>query len=564
MAQIKNEASTKDKKEVEAGSLRKEVVRGTFWSIFGSIAIKFFSFLYTIVIARLFSQQDVGTFYLALSIMYPISIFADLGLNQAFGRYAPYYLGKKEKNNVYALLNTAYVYSGTLSIILGIAIIACAGTIAEFFKNPDLVPAMYSIALFLVFFTFFTLNSSFLISMKKLKESNLLMNLQNVLKLVFTLLFFTFSFGIFGANINSLCMGFLISYLICTIISKKFVDGELKNAEINAVSPTNEKRITLLKEVVPFGLMLSLVSMFWAIATNIDRMLIGYLLPENIATIQIAIYSIALALATLITIFPSAIMSILLPVMSEMDGGGKKKERLDLSYSTVRWTTFLLVPLTILLIAFPQEILNMFYGASYAEGWLVLSILTIGLFIRSISTVHGTILASMRVVYVEVMAALAALIVNVILNVILIPTYGIVGSAIAAMVSFFAVTILLIYYSKKLAGFGLSLEFFRPVVAGILALVVLIILKGQFLQLMQMSFGISGVSPSAEITIKMIKLVIFGILFLISCAVYGLILIFMKAIKKEDWILINAIMKKGKVPKRIVEIAERLGDSQYV
>ena len=55
-----------DSKEASAHS--KEVAKGAFWSLAGQAGIRLVGFFYLVVLARMASQDDVGTFYLALSI----------------------------------------------------------------------------------------------------------------------------------------------------------------------------------------------------------------------------------------------------------------------------------------------------------------------------------------------------------------------------------------------------------------------------------------------------------------------------------------------------------------
>ncbi|MBI5046934.1 oligosaccharide flippase family protein, partial [Candidatus Micrarchaeota archaeon] len=87
----------------------KEVAKGSFWSIFGSIVFKLISFLYVILLARAASQEDVGIFYLSLGIVTIVSFVSDLGLPSALIRYVPYYEGKKELGKINQLLKMSYV-----------------------------------------------------------------------------------------------------------------------------------------------------------------------------------------------------------------------------------------------------------------------------------------------------------------------------------------------------------------------------------------------------------------------------------------------------------------------
>ena len=543
-------------KEQVVSQDHKTIVRGTFWGLTGTVALKLLSFIYTIFVARFFAQNDVGTFYLALSIMYSIQIFGDLGISSALGRYVPYYIGKGEKNKAYALLKVSYWWVGILSLALGVILFACSVPIASFFKNPDLVLPLQAMAAFLVFIVMLVINSGFITSLKMIKENNMMLNLQSAIKLALMVILLV----LFGANMAVLCVSFVLSYLVATLISFLYVQKGLEKAKIESLHLDLSGQIKLMKEIVPFGITLAIVTTFWSVATYLDRMMIGMLMPSETSTIQIAVYSIAISLATVTSLFPSAVTAIFLPIISEMHGAGKKGESEKLSTDSVRWIIFLTIPLTILFIAFPEDILQMFYGISYSSGALVLVIFSIGMFVRSLSYVHGMILASRRIVRVELIAAIVAIAINACLNWVLIPAYGINGAAIASAVAFLAVTVINVYYCRKIAGFGFSKKFVVPVFAGMLALALLFLLRGSIIDAMALLPKIEFVENSMVNILlqKSIKLAMLGVLFAIATGLYFLFLSLTRSFEAEDSEMVAAICRRASLPESFTKFAKRL------
>ena len=532
------------------------VAKGTFWGLAGNIALKFFSFIYLVLVARFFSQNDVGTFYLALSIIGAFTIFSDLGLGAAFTRYIPFYLGKGQKKDAYSLLQVSYMFSGTLSFLLSVGLFLAAGLLADAFKAPGLDIQMQLLAIFLFLCTLLSLNTSFLSGLKRMKESNLLLNLQNTLKLVLTIALFIFM----GANYLALSISFIASYVIAVAFSFWYLQKNLEKEEMDKLAPDTKGRIELLKEIVPFGLMLSIVVTFWTIITYTDRILLGYFLGGEKATIAIAIYTMATTLATMIMIFPSAVSSIFLPMISELYAKEKRKEMAELSNSAIRWVIFLITPPTLIFIIFPEEILQMFYGKAYSGGAVVLMIFAIGFFIRSLSFIQGSLLAALRAVKLEIYTAAAAAVSNIALNWVLIPRYGIEGAAISSAVSFALVTVLLVYFTKKTFGLGFSAALVKPIVAAAIGLLILFLLRGfavQFINAVPVpelfSQGILNV-----IVQKLMKLAIIGVLFTFTCAIYFIALLGMKGFASEDKELLSVTLRKARVPSQAVIFAERV------
>jgi O-antigen/teichoic acid export membrane protein len=533
---------------------RVAVVKGTFWGLTGSMFLKVISFIYTILIARMFTQEDIGTFGLALSIIYLTSIFSDLGLNSAFGRYIPYYLGKGQKQNINILLKTSYIWSGTLSILLSFLLFFSASIITGFYNIPALLSTMQFMAFFLLVNTFFSLNTQFLTGLKKIKQVAFIQNVQNLIKLIITVVLFF----LLGAKAYVLAAAFTVSYFFTAVLSFWYVFSELKRLTMIDVKATLHEQLSILKELVPFGLMLATASGLWSILSYVDKIMIGALLPN--AASSIGVYFIAVSLGGLVLLFPISLLSIFLPVVSEMYGGNKRNEMLQISTSALRWTIFLAVPITLTLLAFPEYLLQMFFGAAYSQGALVLIIFSLGLFVRVLSYVHGTLLASMRIVKVELFAVALATMVNIVMNWFLIPIYGIEGAAIASTISFFVVTGMLIYYSKKLAGFGFSLEFLKPIFAAVLALIILLLLKQPILYLVssipQLPFELDGI---AEIILqKSIKLLALGTIFLFACCLYILFLLILRCFKTEDYDITGSALRRLNLPENTIFNIQKL------
>ena len=92
------------------------------------------------------------------------------------------------------------------------------------------------------------------------------------------------------------------------------------------------------------------------------------------------------------------------------------------------------------------NLLEMFYGSAYAVGGMALAIFAFGLLIRSLSFMQAFTLAGMRLVRIEMKVAAAAAITNIILNILLIPKYGIEGAALASAAAFTVATLLFFHY----------------------------------------------------------------------------------------------------------------------
>jgi O-antigen/teichoic acid export membrane protein len=528
--------------------ISKQIAKGALWSLSGSMALKLISFFYLVILARMASQSDIGLFYLALSIFGIIALFTDLGLRGALMRYIPFFLAKGENAKIIMLLKFTYAVTSILSIAITAIVFFFSDFLASQFNNPGLSDILRLFSPFLLLNMLFLLNTSFLNGLKKIREQSSLLVFQNAGKLIISTALFFF----IGANLFSITAGFLLSLFVALIASFFYIRKPISKI-VASVKKSSDRYSDLLRDVIPFGITISIITSFWLIINHIDRIMIGYFLVEE----QVAVYTIATSLAMLIMIFPSAIGSIFFPVISELFGKNKKEEMVAIAGTSLRWMLFIIMPLAIVMIAFPDNILNMFYGPVYGVGGVVLAIFTFGLLIRSLSIIQGFILAGMRLVRIELKVAAAAAIANVILNLLFIPVYGIEGAAISSAIAFLIATLLFIYYSRKIIGFKFPLESLKAVFAGLLALGLIFLLKPYLTDIMSILPELGEADISAIVS-KILRLAVFGSLFLIAGAVYLSTLFLLKTFTSEDVELLAAALRKAKIPQYWIDMLSKL------
>ena len=104
----------------------------------------------------------------------------------------------------------------------------------------------------------------------------------------------------------------------------------------------------------------------------------------------------------------------------------------------VRGVRFLLIIILLPVVLFtfaPETIIRVFYGPSFSRAVSSLRILGPGTFILCLGFIFGIALTSIGKERSQLKISLIALIINVLLNIILIPSYGGVGAAYATLIS---------------------------------------------------------------------------------------------------------------------------------
>lgn len=525
----------------------KTVAKGSAMSLAGNLLFNLISFLYVVLIARAVSPDDLGLFYLALSVVSIAQAFEGLGMAGSLSRYVPFFEGRGEAGKIKALLKSGYKVVAVSSFAMLALCWLLAEPLGAVFGKEQLPEAIRLLSLFLPMNILFRMNQAFLRGRVDIRAFESIKNLQHLLKLALTLL----SFQLLGASVLSLIIGFVLSMLLGMLVSFIFVrlrSNDLPEKE----EPIPLKQIT--NEILPFGFMLTLMTSVGALVFAVDRVLLGYFLASQDSTAMIAVYSIAVSLAMVAMIFSNSIGSIFLPLMSRLFGGRRFPEMLDVTETAQRWSLFMTVPPATVMIAFAPEMLSAFYGESYAGGALVLAIVVLAVLIRSMSSVLSLVLSSMRVVKLQLRVLVLSGLLNVALNILLIPLMGITGPALAFLASSIATAFMLRDYARKLIGFRFSAQFKRLLLVTVATLVLVLLLKPYFLK-MAVSLPDPGDDMLAIYAAKLFYLSFLGLLAALSFMLFMGLVLALKCFGSEDLGLMRKAMAKARMPKPLISLA---------
>ena len=536
--------------EDDAAKHSHEVAKGSFWGLAGTIFMKLVSFAYIIYVARAFSQENIGVFYLAISVIAILGIWRDFGLPAALVRYVPYYEGRGEGKKAKDLLKISYAVNIVSGIALAVALWFLADYIGAFYQNPLLADGIRLLSSYSLLCSLFTLGLNYLQSRADIKANQIINNVLNIVKLILTIIFFQ----LYGPTLFSLTMSFLLTFIIASIAAIPFLRKSM------AALPDGKAGLgmdELWREIVPFGLMLTLLQSFSVVISSSDRAILGYLGGAAGSNGMIAVYSLATQLAIVLTIFPGSIAAIFLPVISRLIGKGDHGAVRAVMQTSQRWMLFISVPVAVVMIAFSGEMLSGFYGSGYAVGAATLSIFVIGLLFSVLTYTVSYALAGMRLVKIELIVAFVAGIANVLLNFLLIPYFGIEGAAIASAISFFISMVMFNHYGKKFLDFSMPSATWRLLLAGAVTLLLAVLLKPTA------SYAVGfmpqiGSGDMQHYAAKAMYMLFIGVLTAVSFAVFALLALLAKTFEHEDIAIMKAAAKKARVPQQLILIAEKI------
>lgn len=429
----------------------KKGFSGTIISLVGRVT----GYLLLMVIGWLYGQEAMGVYTVGLSILSIVGIFGRFGVDMAMSRFVAQYSAANRWDLV------QHTYKIALKIVIPISVFLSAATffIIPYFTDNLFDPTapdfdkytlyMQIFAVSILFYVLGGLSEECIKGLKKTKQFNWISHVVNQLVAILLLLVF----GIFSKDqlwVNlSYCIGVFVAFLIAQFLwiyylknpviakseffvkkGKKIKKGEPAQVALNSIIESYEKISTpeLLKVSAP---MMS-AKYLTMIYTWLDILILAWYATEP----MVAIYRVATRLTSLATIPLISINAIAGPKFAEAYGAKDDKRLQNSVRQATRMIFWSCVPFLLLFLIFPKFCLWTFgKGFTTEEAIIVFIIVTLG---QAANVLTGPVTVLLNMTgrqKVTMYYALATVVIDVGLNLILIPMYGIIGAAIATAVS---------------------------------------------------------------------------------------------------------------------------------
>jgi len=233
-------------------------------------------------------------------------------------------------------------------------------------------------------------------------------------------------------------LGYFLSFILAYLISSIFIviyGNIYKDINIKKMN------LPLLKEMLIFSLPLIPNTLMWWIMGVSDRYLITYYLGLS-AT---GLYAVAVKIPSILNIVNTIFFQAW--QMSAIEEADSKEK--SLFYTKVfNIFSVLMLTATSFIILILKPIMSVLVADSFFESWKYVPFLLLGVVFSSFSGFLGTNYIAAKKTSGVLKTSLVGGVINILLNVLLIPIIGINGAAIATMISFFLVWILRIRDTK--------------------------------------------------------------------------------------------------------------------
>lgn len=217
-------------------------------------------------------------------------------------------------------------------------------------------------------------------------------------------------------------------------------------------------RFSHLKEYLSYGLPLIPRGLsFWLVNLS-DRYIVGFFLGIT----SVGIYSAAYRIASLPYLVVAILAFVLLVTLSKLyDEGRMSKVKIHLRY-TMKYFLAIDIPFVFGVTILAEPILRLFTTPEIAsQGRFVLPVIALAVSLLCIHNIVNNILILAKKTKIMAITWIVAAILNIGLNILLVPLIGIMGAAITTLIAYSLACCLISYYSFKEFKFVIEWHFIK-------------------------------------------------------------------------------------------------------
>ena len=419
-----------------------EVVRGAGAGFFLRVTGAAFAFLYHALLARLLGAEMAGVYYLAFTVTSVAIVAGRVGLDNALLRFTAAHAAAGDWDAVKGLyghgIRITLLASGlsTAAVVLGAPLLA-----RYVFSEPDLTTPLRWMSLAIIPTGLLFIHGELLKGLKRPADGMFVQaSGTSIMGLLFLALLGTWG-GIMGA-----VFAFVLAAVVIMIVGI-YLWRRTARARIRTAQEEFDRRL-----LVATSLPLFVVMLMELVIRFSDTVIIGIFAD----TADVGIYTVAMRTAMLTTFVLAAVNSVVAPKLATLHHQGDTSALEAVTQNSAKLITVLAAPMLLVFVLAPGWVLQVF-GDEFTGGAIALSILAAGQFVN---VATGSVMQLLMMSGHERLvrnnwAAAAAL--NVALNLILVPRYGINGAAAATAFSVATANIaavFLVYWKLKVVSIG--------------------------------------------------------------------------------------------------------------
>ena len=411
-------------------------------------------FVFQVLLARFLGPSGYGLYVLGWTVTNYVQPIILLGLPDGLVRFIPGYLADDRPGAIRGLVYAAVAFALGLSLVATAVIYTFAGTIAgRVFQTPAFASVLRVFALTIPFYVLMRITTATAVGFQQVRYQQAIINVLFPLLKVTTIgaVFFA-GFRLTGSVYGLLFAVFLSALAGVVLLPRVFSD----------ISVTGSTEFELAR-LFRYSLPLFLVGFSELALNQTDRLILGALT----ASAEVGLYNAAYVLSQQTLLFFTALMTIFNPVVSDLYNTEQFDELETVYESVTRWILVVSLPVVVVGVIFAPEMLTIFNEQFASGSSLLLLLFAAQLIFVSVGPARELLVMTdyQDLILID---TVAMLVINIAMNLVLVPRFGAAGAAFATVLTIAVVQSVQVYQAARYVGvFPFDRAYLRVVVTGL-------------------------------------------------------------------------------------------------
>ena len=395
--------------------LRSKTIFDVQWAFWSIISSAFTYFVLRVIIGRALGPEALGVYTIIFTIYQFGLQFASFGIGAALTKYIAEH---PDLRGVTQHISSGVIGSIVFGLVSGSILFVLSSIIAKIFNIPELEPLLIITAFCFPFIAIQVTVLGVYNGMRRMKTFAFLSITLNILILFISIiLVYAYNLALIGA-----VLGFVIP--VCTIgVLSIYLLIKESLLEISLF------KCNVLRNLLHFGFFFILSTSSSFLNTYIGTILIAYFLTAT----EVGIYSVAITLSQVLTVIPSAVQRITTPATAVAYAKKGGKETRMIIIKSTKYSLLFTMVLGLCLAVSGPWVLSFFFSEEFLPAYQPLILLIIGNIILTPVIANGACLFSIGKITVPYRANLFFIAITICLDILLIPTFGVLGAAFATL-----------------------------------------------------------------------------------------------------------------------------------
>ncbi|NAY91236.1 oligosaccharide flippase family protein [Muricauda sp. JGD-17] len=400
----------------------EKIVVNTGWLFFERMLSLLAGLFIGVWVTRYLGPDEFGLYSYVLSFSVLFTSLASFGIDQILVRDLVKFPSKKDE-----LVSTGFIikaFGAALTTILALIVVS----IFDYEKEQTGI-----FILIVVGSTIFNCFSVVDLYLQSIIESKRIVKVNSAILILF-----------YSLKIIFIVSEFPLSAFVLLIP----LEGLIKGLGYLLVFRRNNHKIILSK--FNFALSKDMINESWPLilsgfAISVGLRIDQIMLKEYVSLERLGIYSVGVRLAELSAFIPMALMKSFFPRLVSSVGNQND----DLIIKVIRFIFYFLCLIAFIVSIMSNFVIKILYGEEFMDSALILTILIWTIPLTFLGIITNKLLTIKKYQKTIFLKQISLTIVNIVLNLVLIPSYGIIGAAFATLIADLLINFFMDLFLKK-------------------------------------------------------------------------------------------------------------------